>query len=47
MTVLAIQPQPLFVNIFRVVAVIAVIGCSLEFGINMAFLAGGNCMHAD
>ena len=47
MAALAIQPQTLFVNIFRVVAVIAVIGCGLEFGINMAFLAGDYCMHAD
>ena len=40
MTVLANLPQTLFVNIFRVVAVIAVIGGSLEFGIDMTFLAG-------
>ena len=47
MTVFASQTQLLFVNILRVVAVIAVVGSGLEFGTDMTFLAGGHCMHAD
>ena len=47
MTAFTSQTQLLFVNVLRMMTVITVVGCALEFGIDMTFLAGGHCMHAD
>jgi len=46
MTVFTIRPQLVFVDIIRLVAVVAVAGCSPESGTDMAFLTGNRCMQA-